>query len=325
MSKSIIINTTPCLFATEIYNKGKRALVIQGLHSGPRQDLQTQNLRYVILDEQEVEELKNKLHVVNEDCSSVHSKECRSVSMNRCELLYSNNKLLLSSPQEPGKSKITLHSLMKKDNFEIDQKWFLKGFIKRFSDLLESFIAKEDITPHGLKETITGGLIKLYYNNLDSLGYQHPNRLFHVTMEAADGMSYRIISDQGTVNFAVRTTTELDQIRHLVKEINRATSGLNFAGVLNPAPKMMMTAYQSLETTWKVFNNEKVHHFIIVQTSLTVLRRIIFTPTKGTNETFQHTLNRIETDINHRYIIKNDNFLHIEVETGSTPIKRIGS
>lgn len=324
MSKTIIINTTPCLFVTEIYNKGKRALVIQGSYSGPRQDIQSQNLMHIVLDEQEVIELRNKLQTVNEDHNTVEGKECRYISMERHDLLYTANKLVLSSPQKPGKSQITLHSLMKKTNFEIAQKWFLKGFIERFSGLLGSFILKEDITAHALKETITGGLIKLHYNNLDSLGYQHPNRIFHVTMEAADGISYRILSDQGHANFAIRSATELGQIQHLVKEIDRSTTGQNFAGVLNATPKMMMTTYQSLETTWKVFNNEKIHHFIIVQTSLTVLRRIIFTPTKGTSETFQKVLGVLETDIKERYINKDDTLLHIEVETGSTPIRRLG-
>ena len=323
MNKSIIFNTTPFLFVTDVSVGNKRALAFQGLHSGIRRRGLKQGLITIVLDEDEVKNLKNELQVVKLLKGILDEKSSRSISMERYDLIYGLNRLELLAAQKPGQPSISLHNLVKNNNLKIDQKWFLDGFNERFSAMLESFIQKEDLSVHALEETVTGGKIQLYGNDSDVPVYQQPNKIFHVTMEAADGISYLVFSDQGNVNFAIRNTTELKEIEHLVKEIDRSSFGLNFAGVLNTNPKAMMTAYQSLNLDWKVFN-ENSYHFIIVQTGIMMFRRIKFNPTEKACDDFKIALKGIKEDFVNRYITREDGgLIHIEVETGSTPIRNL--
>jgi hypothetical protein len=313
MNKTIIVNTTPPLFVTEAVQsipketsriKDSRFLVLQGCYTGPRRDVHHKNLVSIFLTEREVKELKDELLVAKLLKGNLQNKETKFISMPRYNLVFSQTRVDLVITNKPGKPSITLQNLVESDEVKIDQKWFLDGFIDRFSSCLESFLQKEALDKHDLHHSIFDERINLYRSDFVGMYYiQHAQ--FHLTMETNGGISYRIYNNQGTAAFAIRNESELKEIETLTKEVENSSNGFNFAGVLNTNPKSMMTAFQSVDLDRKVFNEDS-RYFIIAQTSVTMMRRIKFHPHSELVKLFKTIFNDIKQDIRERYVINTD-------------------
>lgn len=310
MNKYFLFNGTPCLFVQDTSNEKSRTMTLYGICEHPRPRSITSSLAKIVLDKNDVKSIRAELAVIKLLIPTLEHRQSRVVKLDKYDIDYSKNRLTLISSQLPGRPSIELQSLFKTEKVQLAEKWYLEGFIDRLISLLDSFLKEEDLTPHKLEKTISGGNIELFEFDGDD------GKNFHLIREAGDGISYRIFNRFGDIAFAIRDETELLEMMNLAEDVKQFEQGYEFAKVLNSKPKSMMTSYHATKSPYSENVGIK-SNFIIVQTSISLLRRIRLYNRPGIGNDFTNIAKRIEVILNTRYVKDpKGNLRHIDIDVG---------
>lgn len=310
MNKSFLFNGTPCVFVQDTSDEKSRTMTLYGICEHPRPRSATSSLSKIVLNQKDAKAIRDELGVIKLLIQTLEKRQSRVVRLEKYDLDYSKNRLTLISSQVPGRPSIELQSLFKTEKIQLPEKWYLEGFIERFISLLDSFLKEEDLTPHQLEKTISGGAIELFEFDGDD------GRTFHLIRESGDGISYRILNRFGDIAFAIRDEVELLEMANFAEDVKQFELGAEFAKVLNSKPKSLMTCYHAGKSPYAKTVSIK-SNLIVVQTSISLLRRMRIYSRPGIGEDFANIAKRIEQIFNTRYVKDdNGNLKHIDLNVG---------